>query len=271
MSDTDENRPTLEGSFWLGLGGSAWLSDLRVRLLEAIESRGSLTGAAQAIGISYKSAWEQVEAMTNLADRPLVIRRSGGAGGGGAELTDEARALLRWYDTVAVEHRRFLARVAETAPGFPAYYQLPRRLAMNTSARNQYAGVVRSIHLGPISAEVAIALDSNDEIVAVVTHRSVENLGLKEGIPVFALVKASSVTLVAGTGEGVRTSARNVLRGKVETLAVGPVNAEVTMRLTGGKYLTATITGESATRLGLAEGETACALIKASSVILATN
>ena len=117
MSDTDENRPTLEGSFWLGLGGSAWLSDLRVRLLEAIESRGSLTGAAQAIGISYKSAWEQVEAMTNLADRPLVIRRSGGAGGGGAELTDEARALLRWYDTVAVEPETDFRQIVPYAGG----------------------------------------------------------------------------------------------------------------------------------------------------------
>ena len=64
------------------------------------------------------------------------------------------------------------------------------------------------------------------------------------------------------------TSARNKFAGKVSRIVPGAVNTDVTLDVGGGKSVCALITNISATDLGLKEGELACALFKAPSVIL---
>src|SRR5262245_54807821 len=54
---------TRSGAF----GGGRWID-----LLESIGTTRSISSAAKAVGLSYKGAWEAVEAMNNLADSPLV-------------------------------------------------------------------------------------------------------------------------------------------------------------------------------------------------------
>lgn len=66
---------------------------------------------------------------------------------------------------------------------------------------------------------------------------------------------------------GIKTSARNMFKGKVKKVTIGAVNAEVILDI-GGRDLTAIITNESAKNLGLAEGKEAFALIKASWMII---
>ncbi|WP_147073343.1 winged helix-turn-helix domain-containing protein, partial [Sulfuriferula plumbiphila] len=55
----------------------------RIELLEKIGELGSISAAAKALGLSYKAAWEAVEAMNNLSEAPLVERVAGGRHGGG--------------------------------------------------------------------------------------------------------------------------------------------------------------------------------------------
>ncbi len=69
---------------------------------------------------------------------------------------------------------------------------------MELSARNQLKGTVRSVRLGTIMAEVTVDVGGN-ELVAAITRSSVERLGLAEGQPVTAIIKATEVLL--GTGE----------------------------------------------------------------------
>ncbi|MDR1577793.1 MAG: TOBE domain-containing protein [Deltaproteobacteria bacterium] len=64
------------------------------------------------------------------------------------------------------------------------------------------------------------------------------------------------------------TSARNQLAGKISQLTPGAVNTEVILELNGGTKVTAIITNSSAQSLGLTVGKEACALIKASWVIV---
>lgn len=64
------------------------------------------------------------------------------------------------------------------------------------SARNQFKGVVKSIKLGNIMAEVVIEVNG-PEIVAVVTRGSVERMGLKAGAEATAIVKATEVMLAS--------------------------------------------------------------------------
>jgi molybdate transport system regulatory protein len=68
---------------------------------------------------------------------------------------------------------------------------------------------------------------------------------------------------------GMRTSARNALRGEIIRLTDGAVNSEVTLRLAEGVEITAIVTRHSIEDLGLAVGKPAIALIKSSFVLLA--
>jgi molybdopterin-binding protein len=60
------------------------------------------------------------------------------------------------------------------------------------SARNRFEGVVTSVEVSGVIAQVEIESGSN-HIVSVITRDAVEELGLKPGVPVVATVKATSV------------------------------------------------------------------------------
>jgi molybdopterin-binding protein len=68
-----------------------------------------------------------------------------------------------------------------------------------------------------------------------------------------------------------KVSARNVLKGKLKTLVHGAVNSEVVIELPGGQEISSIITKQSAQNLGLAEGKTVYAIIKASEVIVGVD
>lgn len=68
-----------------------------------------------------------------------------------------------------------------------------------------------------------------------------------------------------------KLSARNVLKGKVVKVVHGAVESEVVLELSPGVEIVATITKSSAERMGLKAGDAACAVIKASSVIIGVD
>ena len=141
---------------------------------------------------------------------------------------------------------------------------------MKLSARNVFTGTVASIKKGAVNAEVSLNLTGGTVIVATITVGSVETLGLSVGKEASAIVKAS--TVIIGTDlHNATVSARNVMCGKVVKIIEGPVNAEVGVEIGAGNILTAVITIESAKRLELKEGGHACAMFKASSVIIGVN
>ncbi len=236
-------------------------------LLRQIAVTGSITKAAKAVKLSYKAAWDAVNAMNNMAEQPLVVGMAGGKHGGGSRLTDYGLRQIQLYDAVEGEYRRFLARLGEKVHDVDELTNFMRRLMMQTSARNQFLGRVTGLNVGPINAEVGVDIGGDDHITALITRGSVENLGLQEGSEVFALIKASSVIIMTGA-EKMKLSARNQLRGTVSDCKKGAVNGEVTLQLAGGKTVTATITNASIDGLALKEGDPAVAVIKSSSVIL---
>jgi len=66
-------------------------------LLEAIQETGSISAAGRKLGMSYRRAWLLVDEMNHCFRMPLVEARLGGAGGGGARVTDAGREALRRY------------------------------------------------------------------------------------------------------------------------------------------------------------------------------
>ncbi|WP_028534571.1 TOBE domain-containing protein [Paludibacterium yongneupense] len=267
MEETTKPAVALDGELWLSMNGLSLAGLKRIELLEHIAACGSITQAARRHGISYKNAWDIVDIMNNMAGEPLVERSTGGKGGGGTRLTAAGLQLIATFRQLETEHRRFLQSLGTRLPGIADSLPLLRRLAMKTSARNQFFGTVRRLTLGAINDEVEIELKGGDRLVAVITHESTERLGIRVGGEAIALVKAPWI-IVMTDDAGVKLSARNRLAGEVVALAPGAVNTEVTIKLAGGTTVSAIITSQSATELGLAVGKSASAVFKASHIIV---
>lgn len=263
----DKAEIKLEGSVWMTVGGEQLGGAGRVALLGAIAEHGSITQAARAVKMSYKAAWDAIDAMNNLAGEPLVERLAGGKGGGGTRLTRRGRQLVDNFRLIEIEHARYLRQLGSQAEGIADDLLLIRRMAMKTTARNQFLGQVAELKAGAVNDEVTLALPGGQRIVAIVTRDSCESLGLASGVEAFALIKASSIILVLD-GDGARFSARNQLAGKVTRVQKGAVNTEVVLELPGGGTIAAMITNQSCAEMGLAVGSVVTAMFKASSVIL---
>jgi molybdate transport system regulatory protein len=269
-NDSSHEPLELGGSVWFQAGANTLGGASRIALLAAIGETGSITSAAKAVGMSYKGAWDAVDAMNNLAGEPLVMRLTGGKGGGGTTLTPRAVKLIETFRAVEREHRRFLERAGAAIEGFATDWDLIGRIGVKTSARNQLYGTVSQITRGSINDEISLTLPGGHTIVAVLTHESTEALGLTVGAAAFALIKASWVVLLVDdeSGAPLKLSARNQLRGSVQSVKRGAVNAEVSLVLEGGAVITAVVTNQGVEALGLVEGASAVAAFKASSVIL---
>ncbi len=239
-------------------------------LLEAIEATGSINKAARTAGLSYKGAWLMLESAGNLAHVPLLETATGGARGGGTRLTEAAHSLLGAWRTLQHEQREFLRAQEARLNALPALAGLLRRMSMKTTARNQFAGVVRALEVGPVSATVTIALKSGDEIVATMTADAAKRLKLKKGKEALALIKASAVVLVTDFA-GWQLSARNQLAGTVSRIERGAVSSLVVLTLPGGMVLSASVTNEGVEALDLKVGAAATAVFKAYAVMVAAQ
>lgn len=140
---------------------------------------------------------------------------------------------------------------------------------MHSSARNEFSGTVTAVTKGAVNAEVILDIGDGQQLTAIITNSSVDSLGLAAGKPAVALVKAPWVIIT--TNDRLRTSARNRLCGNVSTVREGAVNGEVVLDIGAGKSVAAIVTNESIRALGLKPGVRACALIKASHIILAVE
>ena len=66
---------------------------------------------------------------------------------------------------------------------------------MKISARNQLKGRITKIVHGPVGAEVTLHVAPGVELVSVITDTSAKDLGLKDGMEVYAVIKASNVMI----------------------------------------------------------------------------
>jgi molybdate transport system regulatory protein len=213
----------------------------------------------------------------------LVERLTGGKGGGGTILTPEGKKVISQFRIIQEEHRKFLVNLEERLEDSISFQNFLRRLAMKVSARNVFAGTVGKISArkvfagtvgkiskGAVNAEVSLTIKGDAAITAIVTNGAIDNLGLKEGADAYAIVKASSIIIGTDLHEA-KVSARNIFCGTISKIIEGPVSTEVDVEIGGGNTVSAVITHESSKRLELKTGGHACALFKASSVIIGVS
>ena len=112
----------------------------------------------------------------------MSTHRGGPNGGGGTRLTAEGEEILREYE----RYKRYLNSVARDEIGWEAVFT-------KISARNRIKGVVKSVEKGEIASTVRIEVAAPAVITAVITKEAAEELELKEGDKVEAVIKATEV------------------------------------------------------------------------------
>lgn len=251
------------------MSSSVWLFDSellhrnKIALLEQIDKTGSILKASKELGITYKTAWNWVDAINNLSNE-VVIENDGNNKSSGSRLSLYGKDILYKFKIIEEEHRKFLENLSMKIGDNKNILKIYERLLMKVSARNQLLGSVLEVKTGKVNSEVVISVGS-DKITSVVTNESVSELGIKVGSSVYAIIKASSVIL---TKENIAISTRNKLKGSVSAVIEGEVNVEVKIALNDKYTVSSIITKDSLNDLSIKVGDEIYALIKSSSVIL---
>ena len=251
----------ISSNLTLEIFNQPFLLEKRIDLLIAVKRTGSISKAAKEVPMSYKAAWEAIEAMNNLSTTPIVQRETGGVGGGGTKLTPYGENLINTYEILRSEQKKFLENLSQRTDINTGTLKDIRRLSMQISARNQISGIVELITNGTVNAEVYIKLKSGYTIVSVITNTAVSNLN-----EVVAIFKSNTVLIT--TDISLNISARNKLQGKVDSINKGEINSELIIDIGNGDKVASIITSNSIDRLNIKNGAQVSAIIKASDVMI---
>ena len=170
---------------WLEHEGKPLLGKGGAEILEAIGEAKSISKAAKKIGMSYRYVWNYLAKIEKTLQEPAVHTFKGGRmGGGGAHLTTLGEYLLK-------EYKRVESYVGEIL-GDDEYWEA---VGLKISARNRLGGIVKKVDKGIITAKVRIKIDRPVNVTAIISKEAVEELDIKPGDRVEAVIKATEVMI----------------------------------------------------------------------------
>jgi molybdate transport system regulatory protein len=274
-----KNRFNLHAELTVRVGDDMFANARRIELLRQIDQLGNLTQAAKQVGYSYKGAWDAIDDMTRLSGGTLIERHAGGKGGGGTHLTERGQQVLRNFSLIQAEHARFIARLDALANGLSNDYAMENEIAMRTSARNQFAGILVSITPGAVNDELGILVNGSQTLIASITHESCRELQLAVGAKVFALIKASAVVLrspedadAANLNQAIQAARaaipKNAFISTVHTIVPGEHQSELAVLLESGLIMVTTMPNKDVDAMGIDLGAVVMATIEPSNVII---
>jgi molybdate transport system regulatory protein len=183
MSTYKKHKPSAK--IWIEHKGKPLIGQGGAEILEAVAKENSLSAAAKTLHMSYRYLWNYIQKIEKTLGDPVVDTYKGGkAGGGGAKLTVLGQNLLSEYKRVEGCLNKFLSD--------PDYWEV---IGLKTSARNQLKGKVVSVEKDGIMAKVKIQINVPAVITSVITKEAVEDLGIKVGDEVAAVVKSTEVMI----------------------------------------------------------------------------
>jgi molybdate transport system regulatory protein len=170
---------------WLEYRGKPLLGEGGAEILRNIQERGSISKAAQELGMSYRYVWGYVKNMEVLLGSPVLETFKGGkSAGGGARLTKLGASLLNKYDHVE--------------NGLSEVVSSKRHLEVKEvkiSARNRLKGKVIAVQKNSITAKVKVEVTVPAVVTALISTEAVEDLNIKVGDNVEAIIKATEVMI----------------------------------------------------------------------------
>ena len=175
----------LSCKIWIEYKGNPVIGEGGAEILQQIEKDKSISKAAENLGMSYRYVWNYLQDIQNAVEAPIIETYKGGkSGGGGANLTDLGKSLLAEFRQV----ENYLNKVLSE----------PNNLKvkeLRLSARNQLKGKVLSVDKGVITAKVKVEVKMPVIITSVITKEAVEDLDIKVGDEVTAIVKSTEIMI----------------------------------------------------------------------------
>lgn len=255
---------TLDGRFWLKKDDKNFLGTGRIELLKRIDTTGSMNAAAKEMKMSYKAAWERVNSMNELADKPLIDRQTGGKGGGGTKLTAYAREMIATYERLNELHKQFIDRFSQAADSPEHLEKTLKRLFLSTSARNQLLCKITHISYDNIYAKITLRLNDSQQLISTITATSMNNLSLNIGDDVYAIIKSSDLKISKESPKSSENT--NSVEGIVTQIQSNETHSELTMQVDAKKELVSILSQEELENIKI--GDTVYALIDYNKIII---
>ncbi len=178
-------KHTLSCKAWIEYKGKPLIGKGGAEILEAIGKENSISKAAETLSMSYRYVWNYIQEIQTVMEEQIVETYKGGkSGGGGAKLTDLGKSLLSEYKQAELYLDKILSN-----PGSLEVKNL------KLSARNQFKGKVLAVEKGVITAKVKVEVKMPVTVTAVITKEAVDELDIKVGDEVTAIVKSTEIMI----------------------------------------------------------------------------
>ena len=175
---------TVSCKAWIEYKGKPLIGKGGAEILEAIDKENSLSKAAESLGMSYRYVWNYVQEIQTVLEAQIVETHKGGrSGGGGAKLTDLGKSLLGEYKQAEIYLDKVLSNPSLEVK------------VLKLSARNQFKGKVVAVEKGVITGKVKVEVKMPVTITAVITKEAIEDLDIKVGDEVTAIVKSTEIMI----------------------------------------------------------------------------
>jgi len=180
-----QEKPKPAAKIWLEYKEEPLLGKGGAEILEGIKKEKSISKAAKTIGMSYRYVWNYLAKTEKTLGEPVVNRFKGGkGGGGGAQINLLGESLLK-------EYKRAEDYVGEIL-GDEEYWEA---VGLKISARNRLKGVVKSVEKGDVVAKIKVQVNAPMVITAMISTEAVDDLKIKTGDNVEAVIKATEVMI----------------------------------------------------------------------------
>ena len=181
----NNKKHTVSCKAWIEYKGKPLIGKGGAEILQAIDMENSISKAAETLGMSYRYVWNYIQEIQSAMEEQIVETYKGGkSGGGGAKLTDLGRGLLGEYKQAEI----YLDKVLSN----PSSLEVKD---LKFSARNQFKGKVVAVENGVITAKVKVEVKMPVTVTAVITKEAVDELDIKVGDEVTAIVKSTEIMI----------------------------------------------------------------------------
>jgi molybdate transport system regulatory protein len=181
MSTHKKHKPACK--IWIEYKGKPVLGKGGAEILEQMQKEESISKVAKKLDMSYRYVWSYLQKIEKIMGEPIVeTYRGGKSGGGGAKLTMLGESLLE-------EYKRVEGYVGEILSD-NEYWEA---VGLKISARNRLKGKVKAVEKGDVTAKVKIEITTQTIVTALISREAVEDLDIKVGDEVEAVIKATEV------------------------------------------------------------------------------
>jgi molybdate transport system regulatory protein len=170
---------------WIEYKGKPLIGKGGAQILEQIEKENSISRSAEKLGMSYRYVWSYLQKIEKTLGEPIIeTYRGGKSGGGGAKLTRLGKSLLEEYRLV----EGYLGEVLSDAEYWEA-------VGLKISARNRLKGKVLAVEKEGLTAIIKVEVKVPSVVTALISREAAEDLEIKVGDKVEAVIKATEVMI----------------------------------------------------------------------------